>query len=67
MDTIFVVERNSADGLERDYFTNYLLATRWARINRSKVIEEPILTHDDVRSMEQYLPSEMEDSDTWDS
>lgn len=67
METIFVVERNSVDGLERDYFTDYLLATRWARMNRAKVIEEPILTHDDVRAMAQYLPSETEDSDTWNS
>lgn len=67
MDTIFVVERQSVDGVEYDYFTDYLLATRWARITHSRVTEEPILTHDDVRAMEQYYPSEMEDSNTWDS
>ena len=38
--TIYIVERESADGLETDCFLDWKLATRWAKVCGGNVKEE---------------------------
>jgi hypothetical protein len=65
MTHVYIVRRESAEGLEIDCFTDYQLAQRWAATVDAEVEEESILDIDDILLMEEsYRGEELEECDT---